>query len=213
MRYRLIAFDWDGTLVDSVDHIVSSIKYAAEKLAFDSLDNNSVKNIIGLGMNEAIKTLYSSVTDADIVRFKRFYSEAFFSEVIGKNHLFPNAEEVLRHFQSQDVILAVATGKGRNGLDKALDSTGLKSYFSIERCADESASKPNPLMLEQIMSVMNIKPSEMLMVGDTDFDMDMAERAGVDRVGVSYGAQACHRLESFNPLCIVDDLSELLTLA
>ena len=213
MKYRLIAFDWDGTLVDSVDHIVKSVKYAAEKLAFNALDNDSVKNIIGLGMNEAIKTLYSSVTDDDIVRFRQFYSEAFFSEVIGRDHLFPNAENVLGQFKDQGVILAVATGKGRNGLDKALHSTGLKSYFSIERCADESASKPSPLMLEQIMSVMDIKPSEMLMVGDTDFDMEMAERAGVDRVGVSYGAQARHRLESFNPLCIVDDLNELLALA
>ena len=213
MKYRLIAFDWDGTLVDSVDHIVSSVKYAAEKLAFNSLDDDSVKNIIGLGMAEAIKTLYSSVTDADIVRFRGFYSEAFFSEVIGRGHLFPNVEKVLHHFQNQEVMLAVATGKGRNGLDKALDSTGLRSYFSIERCADESASKPDPLMLEQIMSVMKIKPSEMLMVGDTDFDLDMAARAGVDSVGVSYGAQARHRLEAFNPLCIVDDLNELLTLA
>ncbi len=213
MKYRLIAFDWDGTLVDSVDHIVKSIHYAADKLAFNALDNDSVKNIIGLGMSEAIKTLYSSVTDEDIVRFRHFYSEAFFSEVIGRDHLFPNAEKVLGQFQDQGVILAVATGKGRNGLDKALHSTGLKSYFSIERCADESASKPSPLMLEQIMSVMDVKPSEMLMVGDTDFDMEMAERAGVDRVGVSYGAQARHRLESFKPLCIVDDLNELLTLA
>jgi len=164
-------------------------------------------------MNEAIKTLYSTVTDDDIIRFRQFYSDAFFSEVIGRDHLFPNAENVLGQFQDQGVILAVATGKGRNDLDKALHSTGLKSYFSIERCADESASKPNPLMLEQIMSAVDIKPSEMVMVGDTDFDRGIAERAGVARVGVSSVAQDRHRLESFNPLCIVDDLNELLTLA
>ncbi len=212
MKYRLIAFDWDGTLVNSIDHIVKSIKYAAKEMSFEELADINVKHIIGLGMNEAIKELYPDVSSTEIELFKGTYKDAFFSVKVGREHLFPHAEEVLEYFSGEGVKLAVATGKSRRGLDLALKSTGLGSYFDIERCADESLSKPNPLMLHQIMEAMSVDAEEVLMVGDTDFDMDMAKRAGVDRVGVSFGAQKPHRLEVYDPLFIMDSLSQLLSL-
>lgn len=209
MKYKAIAFDWDGTLVDSVDHIVRSMKYAAAKMAFDVLPNESVRNIIGLGMDEAIRTLYSSIGESDIVVFKSHYKEAFFSTEVGVKHLFPGADKLLRELSDDGVTLAVATGKSRRGLDMALRSTGLKHYFSIERCADEAKSKPHPLMLYQIMTALDVRAHEILMVGDTDFDMAMAQRAGVDRIGVSFGAQPSVRLEKYEPLGVIDNLNDL----
>ncbi len=212
MKYKAIAFDWDGTLVNSVSHIVQSMKYAAEKMAFDLLPDANIRNIIGLGMGEAIRTLYSDISDADIDVFKMHYKKAFFATEVGPKQLFPGVNNLLKGLSEDGVRLAVATGKSRNGLDIALQTTGLKSYFDVERCADETKSKPHPLMLFQIMSVLNVKPDELLMVGDTDFDMHMAQRAGVDRIGVSFGAQPGSRLEKYKPLEIVDSLDELRAL-
>lgn len=209
MKYKAIAFDWDGTLVDSVDHIVKSMKCAAEKMAFDVRTDESVRNIIGLGMEEAIRTLYSEIGRSDIDLFRSHYTEAFFSTEVGVKHLFPGADGLLSDLSGAGVALAVATGKSRRGLDMALHSTGLKHYFSIERCADESKSKPHPLMLFQIMDALDVQAHEILMVGDTDFDMEMARRAGVDRIGVSFGAQPSVRLEKYEPLAVIDKLNDL----
>ena len=175
MKYKVIAFDWDGTLVDSVDHIVSSMKQAAQQMTLECLSDEAVRNIIGLGMEEAIKTLYSDLSAKDITVFRSHYSDAFFATEVGVKHLFPNVNELLCQLSSKGLVLAVATGKSRRGLDIALNTTGLKRHFSIERCADETKSKPHPLMLHEIMSSLDIRPAEMLMVGDTDFDMEMAQ--------------------------------------
>lgn len=210
MKYKLIAFDWDGTLVDSVDHIVDSLKYAAKQMSLEVLADERFRSIIGLGMVEAIKTLYSTIDDKGIDVFRAHYSDAFFATEVGVGHLFPNVERLLGQLSSEGVLLTVATGKSRRGLDIALETTGLKSFFNYERCADETRSKPHPMMLNQIMSKFNVQPHEMLMVGDTDFDMEMAQRAGVERIGVSFGAQPVDRLEAYQPLAIIDDLSELV---
>ncbi len=212
MRYRAIAFDWDGTLVDSIDHIVVCLRMAAERMGLDFRDDESLKGIIGLGMQEAIKTIYPSISIAGIEEFRSHYGEVFFSNTREQQRLFPNVEKVLEGLKGQGVMLAVATGKSRRGLESALEATGLGHYFSVERCADESRSKPHPLMLEEIMSQLNVSPEELLMVGDTEFDMEMARLAGVDRVGVSFGAQDVSRLRRHAPLAVVDDMSELLVL-
>lgn len=209
LKYKAIAFDWDGTLVDSVDHIVKSMKSAGDKMSLAALSDESVRNIIGLGMEEAIRTLYPAISDAEIIVFRSHYSDAFFSTEVGVTHLFPSADRLLKELSEGGFLLAVATGKSRRGLDLALNSTGLKQYFSIERCADEAKSKPHPLMLHQIMDALNVESHELLMVGDTDFDMEMAQRAGVDRIGVSFGAQPIARLEKYEPLGVIDSLNEL----
>ncbi len=209
MKYKVVVFDWDGTLVNSIDHIIKSMKYAAGQMSLEVLSDECVRNIIGLGMEEAIRTLYSAITDAEIIVFRSYYSEAFFSTEVGVKHLFPGVDRLLSELSCSGVRLAVATGKSRRGLNVALHSTGLKHYFSIERCADEAKSKPHPLMLHQIMAALDVSAHEILMVGDTDFDMDMAQRAGVDRVGVSFGAQPSARLERYGPLGVIDKFSEL----
>tara|TARA_B100001063_G_scaffold187507_1_gene177779 strand:- start:64 stop:714 length:651 start_codon:yes stop_codon:yes gene_type:complete len=206
---KVCVFDWDGTLVDSEKHIVDSLTYAAEKLALPSLSYEVKKDIIGLSMHKALETLYPVLSMADIEKMRMHYGEYFFSVPQNNQSLFNLVEKTLADLKSKGYKLAVATGKSRNGLDKALVSTGLKRFFDIERCADETRSKPDPLMLSEIADYYGVGASDMLMVGDTEFDLGMASNFGSPSLGVSYGVHEVSRLEKYKPLGIIDCISEI----
>tara|TARA_R110000850_G_scaffold72424_4_gene159318 strand:- start:762 stop:1415 length:654 start_codon:yes stop_codon:yes gene_type:complete len=208
-KYEICVFDWDGTLVDSERHIVDSLTYAAEKLSLPSLSYDVKKDIIGLSMHKALETLYPSLSLAGIEQMRAYYGEHFFSVPQDASILFEGVLSTLSDLRDTGVKLAVATGKSRNGLDKALVSTGLKSFFDIERCADETRSKPDPLMLSEIAQHYKADPSSMLMVGDTEYDLEMARNFNMDSVGVSYGVHEKARLVLHKPIAIIDTFSEL----
>ena len=211
-QYKLIIFDWDGTLVNSEAHIVASIEHAACAVGLPALDYNTIKNIIGLGMKEALLVLYPGLSDADVDMLRQHYSHFFFSKNVDQTMLFDGVVDTLEQLQSSGLKLAVATGKSRNGLDKALAATGLKSFFDIERCADETKSKPHPMMLAEISEYFKLPANKMFMVGDTEYDLDMASRYNMESVGVSYGVHDVARLHQYKPLKIVDHISEILEL-
>lgn len=208
-KYEVCVFDWDGTLVNSEKHIVDSLSYAARQLGLPNLSYNTKKDIIGLSMHKALETLYPSLSPSDIDKMRGFYAEHFFSVPQDESTLFNRCVESLASLRDAGVKLAVATGKSRHGLDKALESTGLKKFFDIERCADETKSKPDPLMLFQIAEYYSIPATTMLMVGDTEFDLEMAARFGADSLGVSYGVHSVERLHLHKPIGIIDCLSEI----
>lgn len=208
-KYKICVFDWDGTLVDSERHIVDSLTYAAERLSLPPLSYDKKKDIIGLSMHKALETLYPSLSLAGIEQMRAHYGEHFFSVPQDASILFEGVLSTLSDFRNAGVKLAVATGKSRNGLDKALVSTGLKSFFDIERCADETRSKPDPLMLSEIAQYYNADTGSMLMVGDTEYDLEMARNYNMDSVGVSYGVHDKARLVLHNPIAIIDTFSEL----
>jgi phosphoglycolate phosphatase len=208
--YQVCVFDWDGTLVDSERHIVNSLSYAAERMGLPALGYDELKDIIGLSMQKALARLYPDLSDNDINLMRSHYGEFFFSVAQDQTTLFSHVPETLTRLQHAGVKLAVATGKSRHGLDKALQSTGLKSFFDIERCADETASKPDPLMLQQIADYFRVPPGSMLMVGDTEYDLEMAGRIKMDAVGVSYGVHDKARLERHSPIAVIDCISQLL---
>jgi len=211
-QYEVVVFDWDGTLVNSEAHIVASIEYAARVVGLPVLDYETIKNIIGLGMREALLVLYPELTNEQIVELRKHYSHYFFSKNVDQTMLFDGVLDTLGHLQASGLKLAVATGKSRNGLDKALEATGLKSYFEVERCADETKSKPHPMMLAQISEHFALPSAKMFLVGDTEYDLEMAARFGMDSVGVSYGVHDGARLNKHKQLRIVDHISEILAL-
>lgn len=211
--YQVCVFDWDGTLVNSERHIVESLSYAAERMALPKLAYAQLKDIIGLSMHKALESLYPGLTDADIQKMRKLYAEYFFSVPQDASTLFKHVPETLMHLQEAGIKLAVATGKSRHGLDKALISTGLKPFFEIERCADETSSKPDPLMLAEISAHFQLPTSAMLMIGDTEYDLDMASRCGMDSLGVSYGVHERERLLKHGPLAVIDCFSEILKYA
>ncbi len=212
MTFEVVVFDWDGTLVDSEQHIVSSIEFAASKLGLPELSYDEMKDIIGLGMQEALQKLYPGLDDDGIAALRAHYSSAFFSKQASPASLFSGVKDALEGLRSRKVNMAVATGKSRRGLERALDATQLRPYFDIERCADETRSKPDPLMLQELCEYFSLPPEKMLMVGDTEYDLHMAQNIGMPAVGVSYGVHDVSRLQKYKPLKIVDNLTEVLTL-
>jgi len=206
---KLVIFDWDGTLMDSVMHIVGSLKGAIETLDLEARDDETLKNIIGLGMREAIYDLYpdyDSVEFAD--RFTAAYREYFFAEDANQM-LFPGATDTLKQLKASEYRLAVATGKSRKGLKRAFNESQLGHLFDESRCADETKSKPHPQMLQEILSAMDLKPEQAIMVGDSVYDLEMAQNAGMRSIGVDYGVHSSEQLEKFRPVHILNTIQEL----
>lgn len=208
--YRLLIFDWDGTLVDSIGRIVTAMRLAADGCGLPWLDDAAIKGIIGLGLPEAIRSLYPQLEEPGLVeRFRAAYSEGYLQLEDEPSALFPGVAESLEAFRARGYRLAVATGKSRHGLQRVLQGRGWLDYFDITRCADETASKPHPLMLQEILAHCRMAPEQALMVGDSVFDLQMASNAGIDSVAVGFGAQPLDSLRAHGPRLAINDFSEL----
>ena len=148
MNVRVVIFDWDGTLVDSVEHIADSLHQAATELGFPALEREAYRDIIGLGMVEALEKLYPGISREEMNRIRDGYGRYFFSKVTTPQNVFDGMADVVADLRGSGRSCSVATGKSRRGLDFALASSGLGDHFEITRCADETRSKPDPAMLE-----------------------------------------------------------------
>jgi len=209
LDYKLLIFDWDGTLANSIGRIVESMHMASTRSGFDLCTDLAVKGIIGLGLPEAIRTLYPDISDAELVAFREHYADHYIALEATPSPLFEGVVQSLEAFRAQGYHLAVATGKARRGLDRVLKAHGWEDFFDITRAADETASKPDPLMLNQILAHCDVCPQQALMVGDASFDLLMARNAGIDSVAVGYGAQSMERLLTFEPRLAIDSFPEL----
>lgn len=209
MTIKVAIFDWDGTIVDSVEHITDSLHKAAAALGFPTLEKAAYRNIIGLGMEDALNALYPGTPAERIQDIRKAYSDFFFSREATPQQLFQGVSDVLNDLRSNGSGRAIATGKSRRGLDKALQSVGLQQYFDITRCADETRSKPDPAMLLDILKFYDIQPHEAVMIGDTTYDMEMAERIGMPAIGVKWGVHTQELLALHSPRAIVESVQEL----
>lgn len=208
--YQLLVFDWDGTLVDSIGRIVTAMHGAADICGVVRCSDEQVKAIIGLGLPEAIATLYPQLDDPQLIdRFRQCYSDCYLELEAQPSPLFAGVAEALESFRADGYRLAVATGKTRHGLQRVLAGRGWLDYFDVTRCADETASKPNPLMLEEILAHCRVPAQQALMVGDSSFDLLMARHAGMDAVAVGYGAQPLEALRELGPRLAINEFSQL----
>lgn len=210
MKLRFIIFDWDGTLADSTASIVQAMQSAAPECGLPVPTEAAVLDIIGLGLPEAIYRVWPGIDAEQMQALRQYYSEHYIQLTTMESRLFPGVPDTLQSLRGADRRLAVATGKSRKGLDRALHSTGLAGHFEATRCADEGAGKPDPEMLHVLLEQLGARPEEAVMVGDTEYDLDMAQRAGMRSVGVSYGAHDADRLREYNPLAIIDRIADLL---
>lgn len=207
----LFIFDWDGTLVDSKAMITRSMQLAAGNMGWEPLEDSLIHNIIGLGLPEAILHLYPQVSDPERARLRDFYAGNFVRLYEEKSSdFFPVVPETLEALRNQGHLLTIATGKSRKGLDRILADLGMSDYFDATRCADETASKPHPLMLEQLLTHFNTKAQGAVMIGDTEYDMEMARSIAMPRIAVSYGAHHIDRLHQYEPELCLDQFDELL---
>jgi phosphoglycolate phosphatase len=208
-KYRVVIFDWDGTLMNSEARIVTSIQTAAARCGLPVLPDHESKKIIGLSLDKAILGLYPHADEATVVAMSEAYSQCFLEESEVEMQAFDGAEALLYSLKSQGVKLAIATGKSRRGLDQVLSECGLGVYFDMTRTPVESASKPDPLMLQQILQELDVSVEHALMVGDTTFDMHMAQQIEMDRVALAHGVHESHELEVHGPLAHFEDLHGL----
>ena len=203
---RLVVFDWDGTLMDSEVQIVSCLQAAISDLSLEPMDDDTVKNVIGLGLREAIDTLVPGRDDSFHQAFIEHYRRHWFNST--GSRLFEGVREMLTICRQQ-FLLGVATGKARRGLNKVLGETGLTATFAATRCSDEAPSKPHPQMLLDVMEALDVLPEQTIMVGDTEYDMEMATNAGVGKVAVTSGVHSKERLHRHAPMVCLEKISQM----
>jgi phosphoglycolate phosphatase len=207
-RFDLLVFDWDGTLMDSADAIVESLQAACRDLGLPVPSDERAQHIIGLGLHDAMAHVLPGVDPAEYPRVVERYGHHFRLRDAAMP-LFPGAEEALRTLNDAGYLLAVATGKSRRGLERALDQTGLKTVFHATRCGEESASKPHPGMLTYLIDMLGTAAGKTLMIGDTTHDLQMAINAGVASVAAAYGAHPREQLAALQPLACMDQPQQL----
>jgi len=204
---QFIVFDWDGTLMDSEAQIVSCLHGSIADLGLAPMSDHTVRNVIGLGLREAVDTLVPGRDDEFRHAFVEAYRKHWFAS--DGSSLFAGSREVLDTLRAQGFLLGIATGKARRGLIRVLEQTGLTDYFDATRCADETVSKPHPQMLLELMDEVGMSARQTLMVGDTEYDMEMATRAGAGKVAVRSGVHSEERLSRHAPLVCLDAVTEL----
>jgi phosphoglycolate phosphatase len=207
-RYDLIVFDWDGTVMDSTAVIARSIQSASRDLGLPVPSDEVARHVIGLGLDQALRY---AIPDAgehqrnDLVARYRYH---FFSQE-NEMPLFEGAEALLQELREEGYLLAVATGKNRNGLDRALKDSNTAQYFDSTRTADQTVSKPDPTMLHEILEELDVDVSRAVMVGDTTHDLQMAINAGMAALAMSHGAHPAEQLLELKPLALLHDFAGL----
>jgi phosphoglycolate phosphatase len=211
-RFDLIIFDWDGTLINSIDWIMGCLQHAAVQYDCPIPEPHAAKNVIGLSINKAMQTLFPEVDVQTQERLVACYSQKYFSKQISQDDLFPGVYEMLVQMNEAGYQLAVATGKTRVGLQAALQATGTEELFCITRCSDETASKPDPRMIREIIQHTNTANERSLMVGDSIHDLQMAFNAHISAIAVSCGAHSEELLQQYHPLLCLQQPTELLNI-
>jgi phosphoglycolate phosphatase len=207
-RYRLLIFDWDGTLADSTAIIAGAIQAACRDLGEPVPDDVSARFVIGLGLAEALSHVAPALPVARYPELSARYRHHYLSRD-AEIPLFDGVPALLDDLRAEGFMLAVATGKTRVGLDRALASNALAQRFHATRCADESRPKPHPEMLLHLMERLDVLPRQTLMIGDTTHDLELARAAGVEAVAVAYGAHESVGLAAAGPLATVHSIAEL----
>lgn len=207
-QFDLIAFDWDGTLFDSTASITRCIQLAVADVGGTVPSDKDASYVIGLGLMEALAHAAPDVPQSKYpelgARYKHHYTQHQHDIT-----LFQGALDMLHALKERQHFLAVATGKSRRGLDEVLQFEDLHGLFHASRTADETAGKPHPLMLQELMAEFGVEPHRVLMIGDTTHDLQMALNAGCASVGVSYGAHAPSAFEALEPQFIAHTVAEL----
>ncbi len=207
-RFDLIVFDWDGTLFDSTALIARCIQAAAADLDLPVPSDEAASHVIGLGLTEALQHAVPSLPAARYPELGQRYRHHYFN----RQHelvLFDGTLEMLQALKARNHWLAVATGKSRRGLDEALQTVQLHGLFDATRTADETAGKPHPRMLLELMAAIGTTPARTLMVGDTTHDLQLARNAGTASVAVSFGAHAPESFAALGPLHVAHSTADL----
>jgi phosphoglycolate phosphatase len=205
-RFELLVFDWDGTLSDSTGAIVACLQQACADLDLPVPDEDKARHVIGLGLEDALAFIAPGLARADYGKLAERYRLRFITQTTG---LYPGTEALLGQLIARGHRLAIATGKSSRGLQRSLSELGIARYFSAWRCADQCAPKPAPDMLTELMDEFGVNAGNMLMIGDTTHDLQMAASADVVAVAICHGAHRRETLEAMRPMACVANTGEL----
>ncbi len=204
---KLLVFDWDGTLADSVGKILACKQWLASQYGLAPPSETTVRAVLGLDFGKAMSLCFPEASQDLLATLKQDFHSLMQQETYQAS-LFNHAKTVLEELRAQNFKLAIATSKSRKELDQALRMHQLIDTFDVTCCAEEYAAKPHPAMLEHLIKVFKLAPHECLMVGDTTFDIQFALNAQVKTVCVSFGAHSRSLLQTMEPLAIIDDWLE-----
>lgn len=203
-RYRLVVFDWEGTLSDTLGQVLNCVANEARRLNYGELDEEVARNSVELGLVNAIKKVFPNLT---ILQYEHLIN-AVQQSLMSRHsdvYLIPGAQEIVQRLYYDGIDLAIATNKGQHSLLKALSTTGLDKYFKVTRSAGQTAPKPSPEMLEEILDVFSLSVDDALMIGDSQMDIEMARSIGMDAVGVNFYHQQADLLLNAGAIEVFDD--------
>lgn len=209
LPFQLLVFDWDGTLMDSIATIVACTQAALRDLGLGDVAAETIRGTVGLGLRETIEVIHPGCDDALFGRIIESYREHWLGTFRDRPLLFAGVEETLARLAGAGYLLGVATGKSRRGLDYALETCNLGGLFHATRTADEACSKPHPQMLLDVLDDLGVAPGDAVMIGDTTYDLEMAQNARTAGIGVLSGSHGRQDLERFAPLACLDDVVAL----
>lgn len=208
MKYSTVIFDWDGTVVDSTYVIVDAIKKASRELGLEEPTTQKASWVIGLSLPKALLEVVPGLDETRLQAFIDAYRKYYFSADPDLK-LFDGVLPMIQRLRDQGLMTAVATGKSRFGLDRALANHGIANLFDVTKTADQTQSKPSPVMLQEIFDELMVQPDECVMIGDTSHDILMARNAGCDSIAVTYGAHTLREISQAEPSYIVNHVGEL----
>lgn len=209
-RVQLLIFDWDGTLADSAAQIVAAMQGAIRGLGLPAREDESIRELIGLGLNEGLQKLYPEMELDWLRRLLDGYRARWLAEGAGEAPLFAGALQSIESLHDAGFRIAIATGKSRRGLDRSLrHHHQLHSRVINSRCADETASKPDPLMLRELLREEGLSADQALMIGDTEYDAAMAQAIGMPALGVACGVHQPERILRAGARALIPGVREL----
>jgi phosphoglycolate phosphatase len=207
-QFPFLVFDWDGTLADSTADIVGALEASCVDLRIPVPADGGAREVIGLGVGEAIARVAPGLSAQDHSRFAERFRHHYLT-ADATIPLFAGVTEMLADLVERGFLLGVATGKSRRGLERSLAQYGIAERFAATRCADEGFAKPHPDMLLTLMERTGHSAEKTLMIGDTTHDLQLARNAGVAAVAVAYGAHRHGELSALSPLTIAHSVAEL----
>jgi len=210
MDVSFVIFDWDGTLSDSKTKIVACLRSTLAALEVPAGTDLELASVIGLSLDDVGRALIPAADEPMVKAFTVQYREQWFASGPPSTELFPGVVETLTTLRGRGLPLAVATGKNRAGLDRELGANEVAEHFVATRTADETRSKPHPQMLHELLDEVGVAAEQTVLVGDSHWDLQMANAAGVRAIAVSYGAQPIDRLLQYTPWAQIDTITELL---
>jgi phosphoglycolate phosphatase len=212
-QFHLLVFDWDGTLVDSIERIVTSLQFASRQTVDIHLSETQARDVIGLGLMEAIAKLHPELDTQQHSAKLNNIADAYRQHYLHDNKvpapLFSGVNQLLNELREDGYTLAISTGKSRAGLEQSINEHQVADYFSTTRCAGENKSKPHPEMLHEILDELNFPATQTLMIGDSEHDLKMASNANIKSIGVTHGVHDAATLNKHNPLTCLTDITEL----